>query len=133
MPAAAGRKGGKLPRKKVNHTRVLTNVNHVPLRCSQRVNIGASTSNVNPCSSQQSTTNCHKFTCVDFYSAKFTCFSITKLQCPILSMFSLLFITTIWHWWNCPHDNVSISTSSAILTGFCSSIKSWRVKFISIT
>ena len=57
MPAAAGRKGGKLSRKKVNHARVLTSENCVPLRCSQRVNIGASASNVIPCNSQQSTTN----------------------------------------------------------------------------
>ena len=57
MPAAAGRKGVKLPRTKVNHTHVLTSENCVPLRCSQRVNIGASASNVIPCNSQQSTTN----------------------------------------------------------------------------
>ena len=57
MPTAAGRKGGKLPRKKVNRTRVLTNENRVPLKCSQRVNIGESTSNVHPCNNQQSTTN----------------------------------------------------------------------------
>ena len=47
----------KLPRKKANRTGVLTNENRVPLKCSQRVNIGESASNVNPCNNQQSTTN----------------------------------------------------------------------------
>ena len=58
MPAAAGRKGGKLPRKRVNRSYVSTNENHIPLKCSQRVNIdGASAPNGSPCISQQPTTN----------------------------------------------------------------------------
>ena len=58
MPAAAGRKGGKLPKKRANHSYVSTNENRIPLKCSQRVNIDSeSASNGSPCISQQPTTN----------------------------------------------------------------------------
>ena len=136
MPTAAGRKGGKLPRKKVNHTRVLTNENRVPLKCSQRVNIGESASNVNPCNNQQSTTNYVTNSHVNFSSSKFTCCSITKLQYTIFSMFSesILFTSAIWYWRNsCSHHNVSINISSTSLAGPWPSIRSFWVKFINIT
>ena len=80
MPTAAGRKGRKLPRKKENHTRVLTDENRVLLRCSQRVNIGGSTSNLNPCNSQQSTTN------------YITNSHVSSLTVPICHVFSTLII-----------------------------------------
>ena len=57
MPAAAGCKGGKLPRKKKNQSTILTDEKRVPLKCSQKINIGGNISNETPSNCGQSTTN----------------------------------------------------------------------------